>query len=377
MELPEGILSNNYALIETCNYFTSRGHEVYLLAPKSLTGTIKENFKYVQIGLMNHTNYEKNKFSRVLLYHLDYFINLIAKIIKISPDLIICNGTGYYLYLNSIISIILAKILKIPHIQVWIGSDLILRNKSFNKTIKKRILTYTTINLVLSYYMKKIAININSKANLIVIPNKGVDLTRFTEKQEIKTRKTQNDKPIKLLYVGRLNPIKGLSYLIKAFKISHEIYPNMVLEIVGDGIEKKKIQKQIEKYKLNHKISMKGSIAYKNIAYYYQNSDVFVLPSLSESFGNVLLEAQACGLPIITTNVGALPDLIDEERGGLLVPARNSILFSNAILKLVKDKDLRKKMGQYNLKSVKKFASQIILKKKAKIISFLYDFFNP
>ena len=85
----------------------------------------------------------------------------------------------------------------------------------------------------------------------------------------------------------------------------------------------------------------------------YQKTNVLVLPSLLESFGMVLLEAMACGKPVIGTNVGGIPFVIDDNETGLLVPPKDPEAIAKAIIKIFKDPELVKRMGENGYKKVK------------------------
>jgi glycosyltransferase involved in cell wall biosynthesis len=87
---------------------------------------------------------------------------------------------------------------------------------------------------------------------------------------------------------------------------------------------------------------------------YYQKSNVLVLPSLSESFGMVLLEAMACKKPVIGSNVGGIPYVIDNDQNGLLVPPKDPQALADAIIKILTNPQLAKKMGEEGYEKVMK-----------------------
>jgi glycosyltransferase involved in cell wall biosynthesis len=224
--------------------------------------------------------------------------------------------------------------------------------------------------------MKERALKITAKGNLIVIPNKGVDLVRFRKEQISPKLNVNNKNIVRLLYVGRFHPIKGIDYLIEAFAKLNKNYQGVILDIIGITPDKKKYYKKIYEENLLEKIRFRGIIPYEEINNYYRKADILILPSLMEGLSNVLMEAMACGLPIVATNVGGNTELVLPGKGGLLIPPKDTISLSNAILKLVKNPDLRKRMGSYNIKAIKPYNSKNIMKRKEIIINFLYNHFN-
>lgn len=128
-----------------------------------------------------------------------------------------------------------------------------------------------------------------------------------------------------ILYVGRLVPKKGVEYLIKAVANL-----NVDLTIVGDGPERNKLEMIAKDTFAN--VSFEGLVDPNQVDEYYQSAAIFVLPSIEgEGMPNSVLEAMSWGLPVITTESGGLPTLIEHERTGLLIPMRDADALADAI----------------------------------------------
>lgn len=137
---------------------------------------------------------------------------------------------------------------------------------------------------------------------------------------------------LQLLYVGRLESEKGLPYLFQSLIILKKQYIKFHLNLVGTGQDEKELQKLAAEYHLNKEISFHGYIKYgESLFSFYKNSDLFILPSLSEGSPNVLMEAMAFGVPIIATNVGGIPEIIHHNQNGLLVEAGSAKALAEAI----------------------------------------------
>ncbi len=151
------------------------------------------------------------------------------------------------------------------------------------------------------------------------------------------------EKEIILIIVARLVQQKGHCYLIEAFSKAFEKNQDLRLLIVGDGELKNTLQSQVKEKKLNHVIHFTGYR--KNIPDMLQASDIFVHPSLWEGFGLAILEAMACKAPVIATRVSAIPELVENNESGLLVPAKDTEELEQAITLLSADKQLRIRLG--------------------------------
>lgn len=118
--------------------------------------------------------------------------------------------------------------------------------------------------------------------------------------------------------VGRLVPVKGHTYLIKAIQKVVKVIPEAKFLFVGDGELKSKLSEEIKSYDLQRNIFLLG--ARSDIATILSCINVFLLPSLNEGFGMVLIEAMAARKPVIATNVGGVPEVIINGTTGILVP---------------------------------------------------------
>jgi len=214
---------------------------------------------------------------------------------------------------------ILSIILKIPVVFTVHGSNLLdLRKKSIRAILEKAILTkikYNWVITVSSNFLKYRNIN----KNITVIVN-GVNVKKFNK---IKVSKA---KVFRVLFVGRDDPVKGLSYLKKAINLIKKTYPKIELVV---------IQKNWK---------------YSSLIQEYKKSHVFVLPSLSEGQPLTLLEAWAAKLPVVVTKVGENPRMVKNGYNGYLVKPGNVDDLAEKIIKVLKNKD-RKIFGKrgYNL----------------------------
>lgn len=174
----------------------------------------------------------------------------------------------------------------------------------------------------------------------------GIDLEKINKmkknKIEIYNDFFYNDEIFKFITIGRLVPLKGHKYLIEAFSRVKKEVPNSKLFIIGDGPIKDQLKMVIQKKSLENDIFLLG--LRENPFKFLANSDIFVFSSLYEGFPTVLLEAMACGLPIISTNCKTGPyEILDNGKYGLLVEILNSIDLEEKMKLLAKDSSLLRK----------------------------------
>ncbi|MFH1661875.1 MAG: glycosyltransferase [Candidatus Falkowbacteria bacterium] len=175
----------------------------------------------------------------------------------------------------------------------------------------------------------------------IVLKNKiktiynGVDLNFFYSQNN--SKKHQNY-PM-LLSAGRLVQAKGYTFLIKAIKILKTKYPKMLLTVLGEGEERKKLEQQIKSLNLEKNILLLGNK--NNIIDYLKIDSIFISSSLSEGLGMSIIEAMACGLLTVATKVGGVPEIIEDKKSGFLAEPGNVENLVNKIdyvINLSKDK---------------------------------------
>jgi D-inositol-3-phosphate glycosyltransferase len=155
--------------------------------------------------------------------------------------------------------------------------------------------------------------------------------------------------------LSRSEEYKGLRLLIDSFNTLKDKFPNSKLVIVGDGDMKNEYENYSRKLGLGNRIAFKGRLFGRELVNEYQKASVLVLPSLesSESFGMVLIEAMAVGLPVIGSIAGGIPMVVDHEKNGLLVRPGDSKSLSSALEKIFSNPDLSRDFGANGLKKAK------------------------
>jgi len=241
------------------------------------------------------------------------------------------------------------------------GSDISLIKYPFFKFIGKQILRIADTCTVNSTATKNSVLNVTRLSKEPTIIPMGVDLNIFQPFENVKVNNNSIKKP-SILTVGRLDEKKGIKYLIDAMPKVTQKFPDAKLVIVGEGPEKDNLVNQIKMLSLEGNISMVGAVQNKELPKYYNKADLFVLPSLEEGLGVVLLEAMACGTPVVGSNIGGIMDIITDKETGLLAQSENPKDIADKIIELFSDEWMRQRVTENGLKLIKeKFSWDVVI----------------
>lgn len=167
----------------------------------------------------------------------------------------------------------------------------------------------------------------------------------------------------RLISVGRLEKEKGYLDLIEVFNLVHQKDNTIKLDIFGDGREKSAIKRKLAKYDLEKHVILHGFQDGKEISKYYKNAGLFVMCSLKESFGIVLIESMKCGVPAIAfKNITGASEIIRNGKNGFLIPNRDKEEMAKQIIKYMKLKN-KKKYQEKALKTAEKYSFEEIQKR--------------
>ena len=223
-----------------------------------------------------------------------------------------------------------------------------------NKYIKKVVNSVKNLDYFVlvseslkDFYAKKLN---NTKCKCIYIPN---SLDEIPSKLDTKN----------IISIGRLSKEKGYVDLIEVFKYVSLKYPDWKLNIIGDGLEREKIEERIKTYKLENNVILHGYRDKKYINKQLSKSSIYVMSSFTESFGIVLLEAFSYGIPCVAFDCAqGAHDLISNNWDGYLISNRDKEKMAKKIIDLIKNDNRRIIMGNNAHKKSLKYTSDIVKK---------------
>lgn len=195
----------------------------------------------------------------------------------------------------------------------------------------------------------------------------GVDTTLFRPQERRQARRAlalPEAAPM-VLFVGRLQPLKGLGTFLRAVHLARQQYPTLHGLIVGGGVdagdpheaeELGRLRDLADHLDLTSHLVFARAQPQETLVQYYAAADVFVMPSHYESFGMVVLEAMACGLPVVASRVGGLASTVVHERTGLLVPVGDWHAFAQAIMRVLAAPTLRQALAHAGIQRAQTYA---------------------
>jgi glycosyltransferase involved in cell wall biosynthesis len=269
-------------------------------------------------------------------------VGLIMARVKYKVDTLYCLTLTEKLVLTPLAAVLGLKILWFEHLSI----DPVI-SKNIYLFFYKAFSELATVVAVSDFVKEELtAIGVE---NAPVIHH-GIDADKYLRQENLfgamaQERSTEyGKKHFTVGYVGRLEKVKGIEYLIKAVDLLKEKIPEIDLVVVGEGSQKAELAWLAEQMGLRGKVKFVG---YKDdYIGWLKDFGVFVLPSVKESLGIILLEAMACGCPVVAAKVGGVVEVVEHEKNGLLVEPKNPTAIADAVLRIYHDRALADRLKE-------------------------------
>ena len=300
---------------------------------------------------------------RLLTYLISLFFNLIWITRKYNLDLFHAHHT----IPTGLVAIVVGKIMRLPVVVTAHLMDITTHGADVGpldniKDFESNFIFSRLIRFSLNSSSRIIAVSgdLANKIELmginkdVTILRNAVDISRFKPSKNIEMRQNYkiDDKDILILFIGHLESFKGIFELMDAFKKIRINQDNCKLMIVGEGHEEQKVKNIVSKLDLDNYIIFTGKVSPETIQNFYQMADIFTLPSYTEGLPLVVVEAMACGLPVVVSKVGGIPELVKDGINGFLVPPKDRFSLTKKLEILVNNEELRQKFGLKALETV-------------------------
>ncbi|RFU61296.1 glycosyltransferase [Peribacillus glennii] len=251
------------------------------------------------------------------------------------------------------------KVLGIPMLTSFHGFDLPTNLKSMQRYGNRLepLFEHGDAFTVTSVNMKNILVKYGCSPEKIFVHHSGINVGKFSYKK----RSVPENGIITVLSVGRLIEKKGMEYLIEAVHQVHQEYPGIRLRIAGDGKLRRTLEKQVERLLLGEVVEFLGEVTHQAVAEEMEKAQLFALASTTDNVGNqegipnVLKEAMACGLPVLSTNHAGIPELVVDGKSGLLVPERDSAALAERLLHFIQHPEDWERFGTHGRETVEQF----------------------
>jgi glycosyltransferase involved in cell wall biosynthesis len=244
-------------------------------------------------------------------------------------------------HFSSTVLLILARIFRVRYSLTSHGPGDFIDVAGFH--LAEKVAGATFVATVAQYGMSQVlsASNPTHWDKVVVLPL-GVDIDAFRPRNA--PRRARGE-PFRLLSVGRLSPPKGYPILIEAVALLRERGRNVRLTLVGEGALRTVLEGQIAQHELADVIHLAGACNHDDVVNFYDSSDAFVLSSFLEGLPVVLMEAMAMELPCVATWIAGIPEIIENDVEGLLVPPASASAIADAVGRLMEDPEGARRLG--------------------------------
>ncbi len=313
----------------------TRGGITTLIA-EILNSPLNNNFEFDYISA------QAEDFGRIRKFLLAWqaVSGFLIKCVFRSPKLVYVHFGGNASLYREGFFVLLAKILRKKTIGHFHAGD-VENYYPFQRKIGRRFIGAALKScdgmIVVSKESARQLLNIVPHAAIKLIPN-AIDTAAFDFRREIK-----NTEIVHLLFVGAVGKLKGEQDLLDALAVLRERKLPLKVSILGYGAEN--LRDRCHELKITPMIEFLGAVSLAARLDFYRKADIFVLPTYAEALPMSVIEAMAAGLPVISTRVGGIPELIDDQVEGLLFKAGDVETLAAHIANLAADENLRKKLG--------------------------------
>lgn len=292
---------------------------------------------------------------------LFFFFVAIFKTLKV---LLQRKGDIYHLHISQdgsffrkLVIIGLAKIFNrkvIAHIH---GSkfEQFMKRSKINRRLTKKVFVKADRVIVLSQAWKSIVKSFEAKANVVTVFN-PIRILEIYEKK--------NCDQVKILFLGRLSKRKGIYDLLQVVKDHKKYFNEKIVKFIvaGDG-EISAVRRFVKLNELNSLIEVPGWVSGDNKVRQLKNADIYLLPSYNEQMPMSILEAMSSGLPIVSTLVAGIPEMVENGKNGILIKPGDQVGLFEALSELIENEDKRRLMGKKSMSIItEKFDTDVIIK---------------
>lgn len=344
---------------------SKRGHEVHWFGIKWWGGEdVIDNDGIICHGVCKPRSLYTKREGRSIIDSIWFSLKLIRPLAREKFDIIDCQQVPYFsAFPAKLVSVLKGTPLVITWYEVWgdYWHQRLGRKGFFGRIIERICLKLPKKILPFSPKVEEDlrALGID-KEMMEVIPT-GLELEKIQRSRKYK-------KNYHCIYVGRLVKYKNVDLVIRAIGIVRKKLPDVRCAIVGDGPKRRELENIVEENKLRENMEFLGFKSHDDVISCMKSSKIFVFPSVREGLGIVVLEANACGLPVITVDhpMNASKQLITDGKNGFIVKVSEEQI-AEKIIDLITNENLRKKMSLYSIDYVREYDWNILMNKIERI----------
>ena len=305
--------------------------------------------------------------AKSLFYYIFFLFKHSANIIHINTSF------RQYSFWRDLLYVLIARLARIKvllQIHGGVLDDFLEGKSHVLKSLIKKLLKIPEQVIVLSSMQKKVFKNLDMQQKVRVVPN-IIDTSKFNKNRNLrKSLEIPLDSFVVLFVASHFFKEKGVWEIIEAIPSVVKKHKKVLFILVGGGNEEMAIKRACIEKGLQRSVWFMGHLFGEELINIYLASDLFILPTYTEGFPLVILEGMAAGLPIISTPVGAVPEIVKNGVNGFLIPPKDPLALAEKIIKLIENRPLRIEMANRNKDKVEK---NYALKPVSKIFDNIYQ----
>jgi glycosyltransferase involved in cell wall biosynthesis len=335
---------------------------------------LKDRYELTVLDVTGYrTKGKKAFFGLNIFYQLYLLFKLIYILVSKNPKIVHVQMASYFYFYRRSADIIICKLFGkkvIFHLRGGYFIDFYTKSSPPAKWMIRSVMRLSDRVIALSGYWKDFLSSIIEPGKITVVPN-GVKLSDFHLKSNKKIEMGLPENCVSVIFIGAIGKRKGAFDMLDVIpKVSDRIQ-NVTFVFCGTGEylgEIEKFRKMIKKEKNYPNMKYFEKIYGQELRDHYLSSDIFILPSYAENLPNSLLEAMAAGLPVVVSDVGAIPEVVKDGVNGFIIKAGDIDSIVEKVTILAQNSELRKTMGLRNIELVReKYDMPIIADKIGKI----------
>jgi len=348
-------------------HLVALGHRVCVVAPAAAGVPLRDEFDGVQVRrfrleLPEDLNYGKVAQSRVsalgklkrLVAMKDYLAGQYRAVLQAAaefePDVL----HGHWAIPTGPAIVAAARRLRVPSVITMHGGDVYVNKAEgydfptrwYVRPILKWTLTNASALTAISDDCIEHALRAGAPRERIHLIMNGADLRRFSPLPQSEAASQRPYGPKMIFACRQLFPRKGIRFLISAVAQLRARHPELKLMIAGDGFERPELERQAAQLGIAERTTFLGWVANADLPQYFRACAMLVMPSLEEGFGIPAAEAMGCEAPVVATDAGGLPEVVEDGITGLIVPKGDADAMAAAIDRLLSDPALARRMGE-------------------------------
>ena len=338
---------------------------------------LPEKWEFNTNSFLDTARLSKINLLKVFIMNLVFSFFTFFECLKEKPNIIL----AHFVVPAGFIGFLMSKIFKIKFIVSIHGEEVVPFNSlNFLKNTIINAVNNASLVIINSNFTKNRFVKAGIKKEKIrVIHGPTNYVEHSSDKKFLEQFRKKFTKPSNkiILYVGRFVEAKGIEYLIRSLQeIKNK---NVHLILAGDGILFSELKNLVKSLNLQKKVTFFGRANRQQLGWLYKISDVFVVPSIIDSYGStesmglVIPEAMESGLPVIASSVGGIIEIMKNEVNGLLVPQKDTTALANAIDRVLSDEIFRKKIIENSKETVKEFSHKETAEGYVNAINFVLD----